>query len=95
MDSDAGFVNAFIVQSALFKFEWMSIPCPPSVPTPPAGVLTITDVTHSTMRLNWDAAPGAVSKYMITYKPEEGDLKEVQLRFCLSLLAPVKDYRMI
>lgn len=61
----------------------MSIPCPPSVPVPPAGVLTITDVTHSTMRLNWDAAPGAIRKYMITYKPEEGELKEVRLRFCL------------
>uniref|UniRef100_A0A8C9ZMB3 Collagen alpha-1(XII) chain n=1 Tax=Sander lucioperca TaxID=283035 RepID=A0A8C9ZMB3_SANLU len=54
-----------------------------TLPMPPAGVLRITDVTHSTMRLNWDAAPGAVRKYMITYKPEEGDLKEVQPRFCL------------
>uniref|UniRef100_A0AAQ5ZH46 Collagen alpha-1(XII) chain n=1 Tax=Amphiprion ocellaris TaxID=80972 RepID=A0AAQ5ZH46_AMPOC len=47
-----------------------------TLPVLPAGVLRITDVTHSTMRLNWDAAPGAVRKYMITYKPEEGDLKE-------------------
>lgn len=60
----------------------MSVPCPPSVPVPPAGVLRITDVTHSAMKLNWDAAPGAVRKYMITYKPEEGDLKEVKPRFC-------------
>ncbi|XP_068565200.1 collagen alpha-1(XII) chain [Cebidichthys violaceus] len=47
-----------------------------TLPVLPAGVLRITDVTHSTMRLNWDAAPGAVRKYMITYKPDEGDLKE-------------------
>lgn len=46
---------------------------------PPAGALRITDVTHSTMRLNWDAAHGAVRKYIITYKPEDGDLKEVRL----------------
>ncbi|XP_039638765.1 collagen alpha-1(XII) chain isoform X1 [Perca fluviatilis] len=50
-----------------------------TLPVPPAGVLRITDVTHSTMRLNWDAAPGAVRKYMITYKPEEGDLKEAEV----------------
>ncbi|CAG5896332.1 unnamed protein product [Menidia menidia] len=31
------------------------------------------------MRLNWDAAPGAVRKYIVTYKPEEGDLKEVEV----------------
>uniref|UniRef100_A0AAQ6AND6 Collagen alpha-1(XII) chain n=1 Tax=Amphiprion ocellaris TaxID=80972 RepID=A0AAQ6AND6_AMPOC len=50
-----------------------------TLPVLPAGVLRITDVTHSTMRLNWDAAPGAVRKYMITYKPEEGDLKEAEV----------------
>ncbi|XP_028252836.1 collagen alpha-1(XII) chain isoform X3 [Parambassis ranga] len=50
-----------------------------TLPRPPAGVLRITDVTHSTMRLTWDAAPGAVRKYIITYKPEEGDLKEVEV----------------
>lgn len=50
----------------------------PSVPMAPAGALNIRDVTHSTMRLIWDAAPGAVRKYIITYKPEEGELKEVQ-----------------
>uniref|UniRef100_A0A3B4YI22 Collagen type XII alpha 1 chain n=1 Tax=Seriola lalandi dorsalis TaxID=1841481 RepID=A0A3B4YI22_SERLL len=41
----------------------------------------ITDVTHSTMKLNWDASPGPVRKYMITYKPEGGDFKDVRLRF--------------
>ncbi|XP_041661141.1 collagen alpha-1(XII) chain isoform X2 [Cheilinus undulatus] len=50
-----------------------------TLPMPPAGVLRITDVTHSTMRLNWDAAPGAVRKYIINYKPEEGDLKEAEV----------------
>nr|XP_046228238.1 collagen alpha-1(XII) chain isoform X2 [Scatophagus argus] len=50
-----------------------------TLPRPPAGVLSITDVTHSTMRLNWDAAPGQVRKYMITYKPEVGDVKEVEV----------------
>uniref|UniRef100_A0A671NAY3 Collagen, type XII, alpha 1a n=1 Tax=Sinocyclocheilus anshuiensis TaxID=1608454 RepID=A0A671NAY3_9TELE len=37
--------------------------------------LSITDVTHSTMQLDWDAAPGAVRKYIITYKPEDGELE--------------------
>uniref|UniRef100_A0A672FR01 Collagen, type XII, alpha 1b n=1 Tax=Salarias fasciatus TaxID=181472 RepID=A0A672FR01_SALFA len=55
-------------------------PPPPAVPMPAAGALRISDVTHSTMRLNWDAAPGAVLKYIITYKPDEGDLKEVSPR---------------
>uniref|UniRef100_A0A8B9L6C9 Collagen, type XII, alpha 1b n=1 Tax=Astyanax mexicanus TaxID=7994 RepID=A0A8B9L6C9_ASTMX len=46
------------------------------LPLPPAGKLRITDVTHSSFRLFWDAAPGNVRKYMITYKPEGGDVKE-------------------
>ncbi|XP_029965870.1 collagen alpha-1(XII) chain isoform X2 [Salarias fasciatus] len=50
-----------------------------TLPMPAAGALRISDVTHSTMRLNWDAAPGAVLKYIITYKPDEGDLKEVEV----------------
>lgn len=45
---------------------------------PPAGELRITDVTHSTMLLNWDEAPGAVRKYIIKYKPEDADAKEVR-----------------
>uniref|UniRef100_A0A671YA35 Collagen alpha-1(XII) chain n=1 Tax=Sparus aurata TaxID=8175 RepID=A0A671YA35_SPAAU len=47
-------------------------------PMPPAGELRVRDVTHSTMRLIWDAAPGLVRKYLITYKPEEGEAKEVK-----------------
>lgn len=49
----------------------------PAVPLPPAGELRISDVTHSSMLLNWDAAPGLVRKYIITYKPEDGESKEV------------------
>uniref|UniRef100_A0A674BPV5 Collagen type XII alpha 1 chain n=1 Tax=Salmo trutta TaxID=8032 RepID=A0A674BPV5_SALTR len=41
--------------------------------------LQITAVTHSTMKLRWDASPGKVLKYIITYKPEDGELKEVEV----------------
>lgn len=51
--------------------------CPLVVPLPPPGELTIMDVTHSSMLLNWDSAPGLVRKYIITYKPAEGESKEV------------------
>lgn len=47
------------------------------VPLPPSGDLRVRDVTHSTMVLDWDAAPGPVRKYLITYKPDEGEAKEV------------------
>lgn len=50
-----------------------------AVPLPPAGELRISEVTHSSMRLMWDAAPGMVRKYIITYKREDGELKEVML----------------
>ncbi|XP_071774299.1 collagen alpha-1(XII) chain-like isoform X1 [Centroberyx gerrardi] len=50
-----------------------------TLPLPPAGVLRVRDVTHSTMRLIWDAAPGAVRKYLVTYKPEEGEAKELEV----------------
>uniref|UniRef100_A0A3B5B010 Collagen alpha-1(XII) chain n=1 Tax=Stegastes partitus TaxID=144197 RepID=A0A3B5B010_9TELE len=46
-----------------------------TLPMPPAGELRVRDVTHSTMWLNWDAAPGLVRKYLITYKPEDGELE--------------------
>ncbi|KAG7264084.1 hypothetical protein CRUP_009534, partial [Coryphaenoides rupestris] len=45
-------------------------------PLLPAGVLKVSDVTHSSMKLKWDAAPGNVRKYIINYKPDEGDPKE-------------------
>ncbi|XP_034531147.1 collagen alpha-1(XII) chain [Notolabrus celidotus] len=50
-----------------------------TLPLPPAGELKVRDITHSSMRLNWDAAPGLVRKYLITYKPEEGDTKELEV----------------
>ncbi|XP_055088149.1 collagen alpha-1(XII) chain isoform X2 [Periophthalmus magnuspinnatus] len=50
-----------------------------TLPLPPAGALRITDVTHSSMRLDWDAAPAPVRKYLITYRPEDGDLKELEV----------------
>uniref|UniRef100_A0A672RGL2 Collagen alpha-1(XII) chain n=1 Tax=Sinocyclocheilus grahami TaxID=75366 RepID=A0A672RGL2_SINGR len=49
-----------------------------TLPIPPSGELRITEVTHSTMQLDWDPSPGAVRKYIITYKPEDGELKEVK-----------------
>ncbi|CAJ1073879.1 collagen alpha-1(XII) chain isoform X2 [Xyrichtys novacula] len=50
-----------------------------TLPLPPAGELRVRDITHSTMKLNWDAAPGAVRKYLVTYKPEEGEAKELEV----------------
>ncbi|CAL8241438.1 unnamed protein product, partial [Gadus morhua 'NCC'] len=49
------------------------------IPELPAGVLRISDVTHSAMKLKWDAAPGNVRKYILTYKPDEGDAKEMEV----------------
>ncbi|XP_077566419.1 collagen alpha-1(XII) chain isoform X2 [Stigmatopora nigra] len=51
-----------------------------TLPMPAAGALRISHVTHSAMKLGWDAAPGAVRKYLVTYKPEDGDAKEVEVR---------------
>ncbi|XP_077094714.1 collagen alpha-1(XII) chain isoform X3 [Siphateles boraxobius] len=50
-----------------------------TLPLPPSGELRITDATHSTMQLDWDASPGAVRKYIITYKPDEGEAKELEV----------------
>ncbi|KAM6912519.1 collagen alpha-1(XII) chain-like isoform 2-T2 [Xenentodon cancila] len=50
-----------------------------TLPMPPAGELRVRDVTHSAMVLNWDAAPGAVRKYIINYKPEGGESKELEV----------------
>ncbi|CAM4650285.1 unnamed protein product [Leuciscus chuanchicus] len=50
-----------------------------TLPVPPSGELRITDITHSTMQLDWDASPGAVRKYIITYKPDEGEAKELEV----------------
>ncbi|CAI5695215.1 unnamed protein product [Oreochromis niloticus] len=50
-----------------------------TLPMPPAGELRVRDITHSTMTLDWDAAPGPVRKYLITYKPESGEAKELEV----------------
>ncbi|XP_061699936.1 collagen alpha-1(XII) chain isoform X2 [Syngnathoides biaculeatus] len=50
-----------------------------TLPLPPVGELRVDDITHSTMRLVWDAAPGPVRKYLITYKPEDGEAKELEV----------------
>uniref|UniRef100_A0A8C8FYT6 Collagen alpha-1(XII) chain n=1 Tax=Oncorhynchus tshawytscha TaxID=74940 RepID=A0A8C8FYT6_ONCTS len=57
-----------------------------TLPLPPSGNLMITDVTHSAMKLRWDASPGKVLKYIITYKPEEGELKEVEVNGDITFL---------
>lgn len=67
----------------VFRNIKLSASIPLLVPLPPAGELRITEVTHSSMRLTWDAAPGNVRKYIITYKREDGDLKEV-IKMCSS-----------
>uniref|UniRef100_A0A8C7T5B9 Collagen type XII alpha 1 chain n=1 Tax=Oncorhynchus mykiss TaxID=8022 RepID=A0A8C7T5B9_ONCMY len=41
--------------------------------------LRVRDVTHSTLKMNWDAAPGAVLKYIVTYTPDEGEAKELEV----------------
>ncbi|KAM9355371.1 collagen alpha-1(XII) chain [Pholidichthys leucotaenia] len=56
-------------------------------PLAPAGELRISDVTHSAMRLNWDAAPGAVLKYKITYTSEEGEPREAETNGDVTTLA--------
>ncbi|XP_077407183.1 collagen alpha-1(XII) chain [Vanacampus margaritifer] len=50
-----------------------------TLPLPPVGELRVQDITHSSMRLIWDAAPGPVRKYLITYKPETGEAKELEV----------------
>ncbi|KAM7403882.1 hypothetical protein PAMA_004351 [Pampus argenteus] len=50
-----------------------------TLPLPPAGELRVHDVTHSTMKLIWDAAPPPVRKYVITYKPQDGEPKELEV----------------
>uniref|UniRef100_A0A8C5FWC9 Collagen type XII alpha 1 chain n=1 Tax=Gadus morhua TaxID=8049 RepID=A0A8C5FWC9_GADMO len=47
--------------------------------TPPSGKLRVRDVTHSTLWLDWDAAPGPVIKYLVTYQPDNGEAKELEV----------------
>lgn len=60
-----------------------------SGPLPPSGKLNVNEVTHSSMRLYWDAATGPVDKYIVTYKPEGGEVLEVHLILILSLEHPL------
>lgn len=75
----------FLVTPDLQQADRCKSPCH-SVPLPPAGELRVRDVTHSAMNLDWDAAPGPVEKYLITYKPDTGEAKEVSS--CWSLPRP-------
>ncbi|XP_051951417.1 collagen alpha-1(XII) chain-like isoform X2 [Xyrauchen texanus] len=50
-----------------------------TLPLPTAGELRINEVTHSSMRLTWDAAPGNVRKYIIKYRREDGEQKEKEV----------------
>lgn len=59
------------------------------MPLPASGDLRVRDVTHSTLVLDWDAAPGPVRKYLITYKPDNGEAKEVSY-FLLPLGLKIK-----
>lgn len=70
-------LSTCIVSSYKYQIKSLSLSLCLLVPLPPAGELRITEVTHSSMRLTWDAAPGNVRKYIITYKREDGELKEV------------------
>lgn len=79
----------FLVTPDLQQADRRKSPCR-SVPLPPAGELRVRDVTHSAMNLDWDAAPGPVEKYLITYKPDTGDAKEVSS--CWSLPRPCGCY---
>lgn len=50
-----------------------------AVPLPGPRGLTIRDVTHSTMNVVWDPAPGKVRKYILRYKiADDADVKEVK-----------------
>ncbi|XP_053142880.1 collagen alpha-1(XII) chain isoform X4 [Hemicordylus capensis] len=51
-----------------------------TLPLSGAKSLKIRDVTHSSMRVSWERAPGKVRKYILRYKAsEEDDIKEVEV----------------
>lgn len=50
------------------------------VPLPKPRDLRLRDVTHSTMNVLWEPAPGKVRKYIVRYKTPEEDVKEVGWR---------------
>ncbi|PWA16437.1 hypothetical protein CCH79_00004628, partial [Gambusia affinis] len=71
--------TAYTLSLFALNGETASEPLTQQVPMPPAGELRVRDVTHSTMVLYWDAAPGAVRKYIITYQAEDGEAKELEV----------------
>ncbi|XP_062981009.1 collagen alpha-1(XII) chain isoform X2 [Elgaria multicarinata webbii] len=51
-----------------------------TLPLSGAKSLRIRDITHSSMRVYWEHAPGNVRKYILRYKAaEEDDMKEVEV----------------
>lgn len=50
------------------------------MPLPKPRDLKLRDVTHSTMNVLWEPAPGKVRKYIVRYKTPEEDVKEVGWR---------------
>uniref|UniRef100_A0A8D0CFC3 Collagen alpha-1(XII) chain n=2 Tax=Salvator merianae TaxID=96440 RepID=A0A8D0CFC3_SALMN len=51
-----------------------------TLPLSGAKSLRIRDITHSSMRVMWERAPGKVRKYIVKYKAdEEDDIKEVEV----------------
>uniref|UniRef100_A0A8D2LYC8 Collagen alpha-1(XII) chain n=1 Tax=Varanus komodoensis TaxID=61221 RepID=A0A8D2LYC8_VARKO len=50
-----------------------------TLPLSGAKSLRIRDITHSSMRVNWEHAPGKVRKYILRYKAPEDEIKEVEV----------------
>ncbi|KFP75574.1 Collagen alpha-1(XII) chain, partial [Acanthisitta chloris] len=51
-----------------------------TLPLPGPRGVTIQDVTHSSMKVLWDPAPGKVRKYILRYKiADDADVKEVEI----------------
>lgn len=50
------------------------------MPLPKPRDLKLRDVTHSTINVSWEPAPGKVRKYIVRYKTPEEDVKQVGWR---------------
>ncbi|XP_075058737.1 collagen alpha-1(XII) chain isoform X1 [Mixophyes fleayi] len=51
-----------------------------TLPVQGVGNIRLRDITHSSMQVFWDPAPGNVRKYIVKYKTEEDeDFKEVEV----------------
>uniref|UniRef100_A0A670YK30 Collagen type XII alpha 1 chain n=1 Tax=Pseudonaja textilis TaxID=8673 RepID=A0A670YK30_PSETE len=56
-----------------------------TLPLSGAKRLRLSDITHSSMKVSWDHAPGKVRNYIVKYKAaEEDEIKEVNLCILLS-----------